>query len=155
MLTMNALAKQGLPHSIPAQAAGDHTGTGWEGGFERDGSENYRYTSPDGRLTIMLIEMLPDSEEDEAEWTGHCDGRLPKQIAGNAQREHVLNRLNGSTRLVFDDTTESAGEALEGILSRVPEEWLQATGCNADEIRRNWRASYADTAGAIPAPLWI
>ena len=45
MLIMSGVAAQlgaegqGLPHSIPSAASAEYPETGWESGFERDGSE--------------------------------------------------------------------------------------------------------------------
>ena len=62
MLPMQDLAAQGLPHDIPPEASADYSHTGWESGFERDGSEVYTYTAGEDydMLVIRINEVFDD-----------------------------------------------------------------------------------------------
>ena len=113
---MRALSRQGLPHDISPEAAADHGETGWTGGFERDGSERYRYDSPEGTLRIEISESFCEEPNEElgenhpdywainkehSGWDAECvylrgrDAPEPERIPEGGPLRRRLRRLHG------------------------------------------------------------
>ena len=136
MLTMQSLAAQNLPHDIQPEAYNDYSETGWVGGFERDGSERYKYKSNDNFLEIKLWEQFIEDENGEidkqySDWVA--------QVWYNNTEQVDLCDIDGMT----------ATESLENILKKInkPEYVIKA--------RHDWQISYKNIAGSVLAPMWI
>ena len=54
MLTMQSAVAQGLPHSIPDQAAADHSDTGWTIGYQAT-QQNLAYN-----IAVDILNREPD-----------------------------------------------------------------------------------------------
>ena len=165
MLTMRALSRQGLPHDIPPEASVDHTGTGWSGGFERDGSEIYRYDSPEGTLRIEISESFCEEPNEELGENHPGYWEVDKEHSGwDAEcvysGEETLRNLSeyrkaDRSAAVYADSMESAQEAVEEISRRIPRAWLAASGASREKVLQGWKDSYSRVAGKVHAPMWI
>ncbi len=181
MLPMQGLTAQGLPHDIPPEASADYSHTGWESGFERDGSEVYMYTAGDNDMLVIRVNEVFDDDPDEdyspddpehwavdkrySTWRGEC------RLYGDPREEELqeLFRLSQSVRTDPDDrqreanvafvyaevAIETADEVILELPVKVPEAWLHAALTWKGAIWQGWTESYQQVAGQVPAPMWI
>ena len=172
MLIMSGVAAQlgvegqGLPHNIPPEASAEYPETGWESGFERDGSEVYQYQSPDfdKSLLIKICEIFDDEPNEElgeddpdywavnkeySTWTAECN------LTGHDDLWHLAEATNERHAAIYVIMAETAQEAIDLIVSQIPDAWMTACETSAPAIREGWSQSYAEVAGKVPAPMWI
>ncbi len=136
MLNMQSVAMQGLPHDISPEASADYTYTGWISGFERDGSEVYKYISNDNFLKIKIWEQF---EEDDNYFIDKEYSSWITQVWYNNEEQIDIYDMDGATAI----------ESLENVLKRI------IYSDHAIIARKGWLRSYNNIAGKVFAPMWI
>ena len=182
MLPMQGLTAQGLPHEIPPEAGADYSHTGWEGSFQRGGSEVYTYTAGEDydMLVIRVDEIFHDEPDEDyspdepehwevdkrySSWRGEC------RLYGDPREEDFqeLFQLGQSVRTDPDDrdreanvafiyaevAIESPDDVILELLREVPEAWLHAALTWRGAVWQGWTESYQQVAGNVIAPIWI
>ena len=172
MLTMQGVAAQGLPHSIPDEAASDHSHTGWTGGFERDGSECYEFRASGDTVIIQLHEILseepnedlpadhPDrwaADKSQSDWISECLFHGSIELFNLGQDSYIPREgdtMRAQAR-AYDDGPGNADETLSALLLQIPESWLHEALTHRGAVWQGWTESYQKVAGKVTAPMWI
>ena len=79
-------------------------------------------------------------------WTAECN------LTGHDDLWHLAEATNERHAAIYVIMAETAQEAVDLIVSQVPDVWLTAGETSAPAIRDGWSPSYAEVAGKVPAP---
>ena len=126
MLTMQGVAAQGLPHSIPEQAAADH--------LDRWAADENRFDWLGECFFHGNVELFHQGQE----------YHIPKE--GDATRAQAR---------IYVGNPGDADEVLLDLLTQVPEIWLHDALTYRDAVWQGWTESYQPVAGKVPTPTWI
>ena len=82
-------------------------------------------------------------------WTAECN------LTGHDDPWHLAEATNDRHAAIYVIVAETAQEAVDLIVSQIPDAWLTACETSGPAIRAGWSQSYAGVAGKVPAPMWI
>ena len=126
----------------------------------------YQYQSPDfdKSLLIKICEVFDDEPKEElgeddsdywavnkeySAWTAECN------LTGHDDLWHLAEATNERHAAVYVLMAETAQEAVDMMVSQIPDAWLTACETSASAISNGWSQSYAQVAGTVPALMWL